>query len=224
MKKIYFVLMLVGVVLTSCGGDGGASNRAGDLCDCFKDAGIDFDGLEDISDLKKVGDKMEKKKGQKCVLSVLEGIEEDISDLNDKETGDYMRDLIKAMLDTECVSEGMEDMEFDDMKKGLKKEIKRMKKRMKNSDDDDDYGYASAEAGPAEYYDDGNYYEEADYYEEDADSGDMEFDLCDCIIDADNMKDCAPYLSIEELTAIYWDCMDLPRIDEDEVESVDLDF
>ena len=172
MKKIYFVLMLVGVVLTSCGGDGGASNRAGDLCDCFKDAGIDFDGLEDISDLKKVGDKMEKKKGQKCVLAVMEGIEDDISDMDDNETGNYLRDFIKAMLDTECVSEGMEDMEFKDMKKELKREIKALKreiKRMDDNGDDDYYGYedATAEAAPDPYYDERDYYDEGeDYYED----------------------------------------------------------
>ena len=135
MKSIYIVLIFAGLILTSCGG-GGASNRAADLCDCFKDAGIDFDGMEDINDLEKVANKMEKKKGQKCVLAVMEGIEEDISDMDDKETGDYLRDFIKAMLDTECVSEGMEDMEFGDMKKELKREIKRMKKRMDGDDDD----------------------------------------------------------------------------------------
>ena len=123
--------------------------------------------MEDINDLAKVTNKMEKKKGQKCVLAVMEGVEEDISDMDDKETGDYLRDFFKGMLDTDCVSEGMEDMEFGDMKKELKKEIKRMKKRMKNGDDDDSYyrGDASEEAYPEDYYDE-EYYDEGDYYEE----------------------------------------------------------
>ena len=175
MKKIYFAFIMLGLILTSCGA-GGASNRASDLCDCFKDAGIDFDGIEDINDLDKIANKMEKKKGQKCVLAVMEGIKEDINDMDDKETGNYLRDFIKAMLDTECVSEGMEDMEFKDMKKELKREIKRMKRRM--DDDDDYYGYgeASAEAGPAEYYDDGNYYEEPGYEEPGYYEGDEYYD------------------------------------------------
>ena len=167
MKYIYIILMLMGVILSSCGG-GGASNRAADLCDCFKDAGIDFDGIEDINDLAKVTNKIEKKKGQKCVLAVMEGVEEDISDMDDKETGDYLRDFFKGMLDTDCVSEGMEDMEFKDMKKELKREIKQMKRRMDDDDDDDYYGYgdASVEATVEEYYNEGDYYDEGDYYEE----------------------------------------------------------
>ena len=154
MKKICFSLFILWLLLTSCGS--GPTERANDLCDCFKDAGVDFDGIENLSDLDEIGDKMSKKKGQKCVLAVLEGVEEDISDLDDEETGEYFRKFIKGMLDTECVSEVMEDMEFDDMMDDLKDEIKRMKKRMKDGDDDDYYfgGDASAEAYPEEYYDD----------------------------------------------------------------------
>ena len=110
MKKIYFVLLMLGLILTSCGGGGNPQGRANDLCDCFKDAGVDFDGIKNPDDLDKIGDKMSEKKGQKCVLAVLEGIEEDISDLDDKETGEYFRKFIKGMLDTECVSEVMEDI------------------------------------------------------------------------------------------------------------------
>ena len=156
MKKMYFALMLLGLVLTSCGSGGSPSSRANDLCDCLKEAGVEFDGINDLDDLEKIGDKMEKKKGQKCVLAVVEGVDEDISDMDDKETGEYLRDFLKAMIDTDCASEGMEEMEFGDMKKQLKKEIKRMKRRMKDGDDDDGYGYgdASAEARHDDYYDD----------------------------------------------------------------------
>ena len=136
MKKMYFALMIIGLVLTSCGSGGSPSSRANDLCDCLKEAGVEFDGINDLDDLEKIGDKMEKKKGQKCVLAVMEGVDEDISDMDDKETGEYLRDFLKAMIDTDCASEGMEEMEFGDMKKQLKKEIKRMKRRMKDGDDD----------------------------------------------------------------------------------------
>ena len=103
---------------------------------------------------------MEKKKGQKCVLAVMEGVDEDISDMDDKETGEYLRDFLKAMIDTDCASEGMEEMEFGDMKKQLKKEIKRMKRRMKDGDDD---AYMEEtpplDAGPDVYYNDERGYE-----------------------------------------------------------------
>ena len=85
----------------------------------------------------------------------MEGVDEDISDMDDKETGEYLRDFLKAMIDTDCASEGMEEMEFGDMKKQLKKEIKRMKRRMKDGDDDSYYGGdASSDAGPDVYYND----------------------------------------------------------------------
>ena len=151
MKKMYFALLMLGLVLSSCGS--GPDARADDLCDCFKDAGVDFDGIEDPNDIEKIVNKMSKKKGQKCVLAVLEGVEEDISDMDDDEIGEYFRDFIKSMLDTECVSEGMEDLEFGDMKKELKREIKRMKRRMKDGDDNSYYGGdASSDAGPDIYY------------------------------------------------------------------------
>ena len=154
MKKMYFTLLMLGLILTSCGGGGNPQGRANDLCDCFKDAGVDFDGIKNPEDLDKIGDKMSEKKGQKCVLAVLEGIEEDIGDLDDKETGEYFRKFIKGMLDTECVSEVMEDMKFDDVKDGLKDEIKQMKRRMKDGDDDRDYEDYEEKGYSEEYYDD----------------------------------------------------------------------
>ncbi len=104
MKKMYFALMIIGLVLTSCGSGGSPSSRAKDLCDCLKDAGVEFDGINDLDDLEKIGDKMEKKKGQKCVLAVMEGVDDDISDMDDKETGEYLRDFLKAVIDTDCAS------------------------------------------------------------------------------------------------------------------------
>ena len=32
----------------------------------------------------------------------MEGVDEDISDMDDKETGEYLRDFLKAMIDTDC--------------------------------------------------------------------------------------------------------------------------
>ena len=164
MKKMYFALMIIGLVLTSCGSGGSPSSRAKDLCDCLKDAGVEFDGINDLDDLEKIGDKMEKKKGQKCVLAVMEGVDEDISDMDDKETGEYLRDFLKAMIDTDCASEGMEEMEFGDMKKQLKKEIKRMKRIIKDGDDDDSYygGDASSDAGPDVYYNEERGYDDVE--------------------------------------------------------------
>ena len=63
------------------------------------------------------------------------------------------------MIDTDCASEGMEEMEFGDMKKQLKKEIKRMKRRMKTAMTIVYGGDASSDAGPDVYYNDERGYE-----------------------------------------------------------------
>ena len=59
MKKMYFALLILGLIITSCGG-GDPSGRANDLCDCAKDAGIDFDGFKHERDLERLGRKIEK--------------------------------------------------------------------------------------------------------------------------------------------------------------------
>ena len=122
MKKMYFALLMLGLVLSSCGS--GPDARADDLCDCFKDAGVDFDGIEDPNDIEKIVNKMSKKKGQKCVLAVLEGVEEDISDMDDD--AEYMRDFAKAGIDTECAVEAMQDLPYNDMKDVLDDMVDKM--------------------------------------------------------------------------------------------------
>jgi len=206
MKKMYFALMIIGLVLTSCGSGGSPSSRAKDLCDCLKDAGVEFDGINDLDDLEKIGDKMEKKKGQKCVLAVMEGVDDDISDMDDKETGEYLRDFLKAVIDTDCASEGMKEMEFGDMKKQLKKEIKRMKRIIKDGDDDDSYyrGDASSDAGPDVYYNDERGY---DAVEKSAPARDYE--------DYYDEEGYGDYGSEEAEAEDYY---------EEEVESIDFDF
>ena len=121
MKKMCFAFLMLGLIITGCGG-GDPSGRANDLCACAKDAGIDFDGIENERDLERLGRKMEKlsrkdeKEAKECVLEVMKGVQDDLKDMDDKETAEYMRSLAKASLDTECAIEAMEDFEYDDMK------------------------------------------------------------------------------------------------------------
>ena len=121
MKKMCFAFLMLGLIITSCGG-GNPDRRANDLCACAKDAGIDFDGIENERDLERLGRKMEKlsrkneKEAKECVLEVMKGVQSDLKGKNDKETAKYMRSLAKASLDTECAIEAMEDFEYDEMK------------------------------------------------------------------------------------------------------------
>ena len=121
MKKMCFAFLMLGLIITSCGG-GNPDRRANDLCACAEDAGIDFDGIENERDLERLGRKMEKlsrkdeKEAKECVLEVMKGVQSDLKGKNDKETAKYMRSLAKASLDTECAIEAMEDFEYDEMK------------------------------------------------------------------------------------------------------------
>ncbi len=121
MKKIYVSLIVIGLIVVSCGG-GDPQGRADDLCSCFKDAGLDFDGIENERDLERLGRKMEdlspkkEKKAKECVLEVFKGVQSDVEDMNDEQTAEYMRSLVKGALDSECVVEAMEDVDYGDMK------------------------------------------------------------------------------------------------------------
>ena len=120
MKKMYFALLMLGLVLTSCGAS--PEGRADDLCDCFKDAGIDFDGIKSERDLDELQRKIKKlsskkeKEAKECVFEVMEGVKSDVKDMDDDEIAEYMRDFAKAGIDTECAVEAMEDLPYDDMK------------------------------------------------------------------------------------------------------------
>ena len=50
------------------------------------------------------------------MLDVLKGIQDDIKEMEDEEVSEYMRSLAKAGLDTDCVSDIMEDIEYDEFK------------------------------------------------------------------------------------------------------------
>ena len=122
MKKMFFALLMLGLIMTSCGDSGNPSSRADDLCGCFKDAGVDFDGIKSERDLERLGKKMEnlskkkEKKAKKCVLAVAKDIQSDIKEMNDEETAEYMRNLVKAGIDTECATEAMEDFDYGEVK------------------------------------------------------------------------------------------------------------
>ena len=112
MKKMYFAFLMLGLIITSCGG-GDPSGRANDLCACAKDAGIDFDGIKNERDLEKIGRKMEKlskkkeKEAKKCVLEVMKGVQSDVKDMDDKEiTREYYNNLITDYIDGKKIIKG----------------------------------------------------------------------------------------------------------------------
>ena len=92
------------------------------MCACAEEVGVDFSGLKDPDDFSRLERKMKdlsenkQKKAIECVLDVLKGIQDDIKEMEDEEVSEYMRSLAKAGLDTNCASDIMEDIEYDEFK------------------------------------------------------------------------------------------------------------
>ena len=134
MIKNYFALLMLVVFLTSCGGN--AESRADELCDCFQEVGIDFDGINSERDLQRFAEKLEnlsrkkQKKAAECILEVAKAMHEDVEDMDDEETAGYLREFAKASLDTECAIDAMEAQDFDDIKDDFEDMIETLEDRL----------------------------------------------------------------------------------------------
>ena len=134
--KIVSLLLLVCISTSSCGSGGDPEGRADEMCDCAEDAGIDFDGISNERDLRRLGDKMDnlrekdKRKATKCFLEVMSGILEDVKDMNDSEKSEYIREFAKAAIDTDCVVDVMEGLEYDEFEKGLDLVVYQLEKEL----------------------------------------------------------------------------------------------
>ena len=134
MLKNYFTLLMLGMFLTSCGGN--AESRADELCDCFQEVGIDFDGINSERDLQRFAEKLEnvsrkkQKKAAECILEVAKAMHEDVEDMDDEETAGYLREFAKASFDTECAIDAMEAQDFDDIKDDFEDMIETLEDRL----------------------------------------------------------------------------------------------
>jgi len=138
-KKIYFALFFMGLLITSCGG-GEPQTRATDLCSCMKDTGMDFEELSQPKDLSKLVNrfrKLSKKKrsnGAKCFAKVLKEIKKDMKDMKSEEKATYMRELSKELIDTECGIDASKNVDSDQLDDLLDKLIKRMENNIDKGD------------------------------------------------------------------------------------------
>lgn len=141
MLKNYFTLLILGLFLTSCGGN--AESRANELCDCFQEVGIDFDGISSERDLQRLGQKMDnlskkkKKKAGECIIDVAEAMHEDVEDMDDEDIAGYLREFVKAGLDTECAIDAMEAQDFDKFADRFEEMIESMENELENELDRD---------------------------------------------------------------------------------------
>jgi hypothetical protein len=122
MKKMYFALLILGLVMTSCGGGGDPTGQANDICGCINEAGIKLDGVKDPDDLdSKMDTRMDKlsekeqKKLRKCIAGVLKDVKDDMGDMKDEQKSEYIREFLIAAIDSDCTEKVMEDMEYDEL-------------------------------------------------------------------------------------------------------------
>jgi len=134
--KIVSLLLLVCISTSSCGSGGDPEGRADEMCDCFEDAGIDFDGISNERDLLRIGNRLnnlsekDRRKSDKCILEVMSGILEDVKDMNDSEKSEYIREFAKAAIDTDCVVDVMEGLEYDEFEKMLDLVVRQKEKEL----------------------------------------------------------------------------------------------
>lgn len=134
--QIFSLLVLLCITISSCGSEDNPEGRADAMCNCAKDAGVDFSGISSERDLNRLmgefGDLPEKdmQKAGKCVLEVMKGIQKDVKDMNDSEKSKYIRELAKATIDTDCVVDGMEEFKYDEFEKMLDLGVRQMEKEL----------------------------------------------------------------------------------------------
>jgi len=108
MKKLYFALMSLGLILTSCGGENTKEeDRAEELCSCIEELDVDFNlqSLENLYELKNVlkgVKRSERSDIAKCFTAVLRDIKSDMKGENDKDKSEYLKKLSKSFNDTDC--------------------------------------------------------------------------------------------------------------------------
>ena len=108
MKKLYFALLILGLVLTSCGGENTKEDdRAEELCSCIEELDVDFnlrslENLYELKDVLKGVKRSERSDIAKCFTTVLRDIKSDMKGENDKDKSEYLKKLSKSFNDTDC--------------------------------------------------------------------------------------------------------------------------
>jgi len=108
MKKLYFALMSLGLILTSCGGENTKEeDRAEELCSCIEESDVDFnlERLEKIYELRYVLKKVKRSERSdvaKCFTEVLRDIKSDLKGEKDKDKSEYLKKFSKNFNDTDC--------------------------------------------------------------------------------------------------------------------------
>ncbi len=152
MLKYTIYVMLSSVLLFSCGGNGSSANEttsgsdakakkfAENLCKMAKDIGLDQNLKFTDEYMRNNGDKMENKfyENSDKFITLLKEIDSHLKTLNQVQSQKFTKELMKAIIDTECSDILLKEVPYSDFGKvisEMEKEITRMKYRRDNPDD-----------------------------------------------------------------------------------------
>jgi len=154
MKSLKYTIlaMLSSVLLISCGGKSSSANEttsgsdakakkfAENLCKMAKDIGLDQNFKFTDEFMRNNGDKMENKfyENSNKLIVLLKEIESHMKTLNQAQSQKFTKELMKAIIDTECSDILLKEVPYSEFGKvisEMEKEITRMKYRRDNPDD-----------------------------------------------------------------------------------------
>ncbi len=123
--KLSFLLLSGTLFLSSCGSD--ASSYAEDLCDCMEESGYtDQVGLGVFSMGSNSREKREaEEKMQECALPILKEMRDDFKDMDDDEKKEFVKEFVKASIDTECSDQLMDNIPWALVMNGFKSLMER---------------------------------------------------------------------------------------------------
>ena len=130
---MYFALMLLGLVLISCGSENAKEeDRAEELCACIEESDVDFNlqSLENLYELQNVlkdVKRSERSDIAKCFTAVLRDIKSDMKGENDKDKSEYLKKFSKSFNDSDCGDlKESKDIDLERFHEQLKYLIERM--------------------------------------------------------------------------------------------------
>jgi len=147
MKKLTYLVSLF-LIIASCNGKNNTSQsnpssmeentnkQAKALCDCFKDK-VSLDG--ELSEIQKKFETLSEKETQgisECILKVGKSVEDDLEKLKEKkDKKTYTKNLIKSIVDCDCMDKLMDHIPFEAYGKLLDQAKDEMKEASRKSED-----------------------------------------------------------------------------------------
>ncbi len=125
MKYLLFAgsLILFALLMGCNSPESKVEKRADEICECVKETGItdlDVFSLQDRSEMRAVEQKTQKVLPRK-LLKVFRKIEQDLDYLSLEKKKRYTRELMKALVDTECMDETLNKIPYSLLGLGLDK-------------------------------------------------------------------------------------------------------